>query len=1058
MDSKEDEKTSSDAAKSNASGSQDSDEEFSIDFSKVKKFFSSKEENDSSKTEVSEIKAKDREAHKRDDEAELSFDFSRIKNLFKSDDRKASSDDIAVDWSKISTFFKTYGIVLIVLIPIILSIYIRMQAGYLPMTDDWATNSVISSIRNNVRASIDQQYPNLPPANKDALVNTELQNVIKQNKQQIDQQIKATSDYIKSFFQDQNGKNYMPDIDPYYWFRYAKNIIDHGYPGDVLVNGKSYDTYQNAPNGRFVTGDMFHSYFLAYFYRFLHVFAPSLDLMRSIFYAPVFLSALSVLFVFLIGKKIAGTTGGFFAASMMAINSAFLGRTLFGHADNDGWVVLFPVLVTWLFILNIEMKNIWKLVILTVLAGFLTGLFTFAWSGWWYIFDFLLITTALTFIYLLLMHFNDIRKDFRFIYNNTSIRDIIIFALVYFVATAMFATMFSGWDQFRNSFLGPLSFPSIKSPVAGTSIWPNVLTTVAELNEGSINSIVNSVGGYFFFYIALIGLLLSISRREGLKRFDFWYNIGFAFYYAFFLYFVKAGTISSIFTIMAGIILPIALRMIFLIYHKDGTYEFKLSILLSLWIALTIFASIKGIRFTLLLAPAFSVAFGVALGRLYALSSRLLTKELKIYKTVANVMVIFLFLFVFYFGTTKAAIGYAGSDVPIVNDAWYNALTAIKQDSKPDAIITSWWDFGHHFKAIAERKVSFDGTTQTYPQAHWVGKLLMIDNESKSVGILRMMDCGVNDAYNVLYNLTNNDTHLSLKIINEIVGLDKKDAERKLKEYKFDDKSVKEVLAETHCTPAEAYFIASDDMVGKSGVWSHFGSWNFERADIWQNARKMPEQQAVAYMMKNFNYSKERAENVYSEVQAITSDSEANAWVAPWPGYAGTMDCSKNENGIFVCPKISVGKDNAGNNIQASFEIDMKKYDVAGMVGNTLIRANPVAFTTEDGIFKKQFEGNVFGLGFTIIPTSEDNVQVVMSSPQLVGSIFTRMFYMQGHGLKYFDLLTRQRGLTGTDIYVYKVDWEGKNQTFVESYVSNLENQTKGIEIALNSSEEGNNS
>ena len=57
-----------------------------------------------------------------------------------------------------------------------------------------------------------------------------------------------------------------------------------------------------------------------------------------------------------------------------------------------------------------------------------------------------------------------------------------------------------------------------------------------------------------------------------------------------------------------------------------------------------------------------------------------------------------------------------------------------------------------------------------------------------------------------------------------------------------------------------------------------------------------------------------------------------------------------------------------------------------------------------------------------------------MSSKELTGSMFTRMFYMQGHGLNTFKLVDHQRGLTGTDIYTYKVDWEGKKATIVPDF------------------------
>src|SRR3989344_3855189 len=276
-----------------------SDDEINIDFSKVKKIFKS---DDSHKAEK----------HNSKEDDEISIDFGKIKNFFKPEtgSNKASHDDINVDWGKFAAFCRKYGVIFLALIPIILSIYIRMQAGYLPITDEWAANSVISSIRSQVKSGIDQQYPNLPDANKNSLIDVQMQKTISQNKAQIDQQVAATSQYFKDFFQDSDGKNYMPDIDPYYWFRYVKNIVNHGYPGDEIRNGGEYDNHQVAPVGRPVPADRFHTYFLAYFYKALHIFVPGLTIMRSMFYYPVFVSAISVLLVFLIARDIGGNSAG----------------------------------------------------------------------------------------------------------------------------------------------------------------------------------------------------------------------------------------------------------------------------------------------------------------------------------------------------------------------------------------------------------------------------------------------------------------------------------------------------------------------------------------------------------------------------------------------------------------------------------------------------------------------------------------------------------------------------------------------------------------------------
>src|SRR5690606_12982097 len=117
----------------------------------------------------------------------------------------------------------------------------------------------------------------------------------------------------------------------------------------------------------------------------------------------------------------------------------------------------------------------------------------------------------------------------------------------------------------------------------------------------------------------------------------------------------------------------------------------------------------------------------------------------------------------------------AQNDVPIINDAWYNALTQIRDNSEEDAIITSWWDFGHHFKAISERSVTFDGTTQNTPQGHWVGRFLMTGDEQEAIGILRMLDCGATTA-NELIQAELGEPVDAVMLTKQIILLSREDA------------------------------------------------------------------------------------------------------------------------------------------------------------------------------------------------------------------------------------------------------------------------------------------
>ena len=102
-----------------------------------------------------------------------------------------------------------------------------------------------------------------------------------------------------------------------------------------------------------------------------------------------------------------------------------------------------------------------------------------------------------------------------------------------------------------------------------------------------------------------------------------------------------------------------------------------------------------------------------------------------------------------------------------MNDAWYESLIGIKNDCE-DGIITSWWDFGHWFVAVAERRVTFDGGNQG-ERIHWVGKSLITKNETTAIGLLRMLNCGQEEAPHILEKYLDDDTVKAIDILNKII-------------------------------------------------------------------------------------------------------------------------------------------------------------------------------------------------------------------------------------------------------------------------------------------------
>lgn len=1014
-ESKEEAKDSQVAVSNDATEIKKDDDEIAIDLSKIKNIFKKKEKSAAEKSGAASEKGGK-------EEDEISIDFSKIKNIkgiFKGRQSKTeheSEEDVSVDFKKISDFVIRYRALFLLLIPIFLSIFLRMQTAYLPMTDQWAANSVINSIRSQISSQISQQYPNLPQQNKDALINNELQKVLGEQKLVIDQQIYAGSQAIKSRLQDEFGQSYLPTIDPYYWLRFTKNIIKNGHPGDEIKNGKPYDNHMLAPTGRGMPFDIFLAYFTAYLFKFLSFFNPNLSLATVAFYVPVLISALTIIPIFFITKKIAGNFGGFIAATILAIHPSFLSRTMGGIFDTDGFNILFPLSIAWIFIEALEAKNVRNVAILSILAGLLIGIYSFTWGGWWYIFDFILVSTVLYMMYYSFVHRQELMRSFTSFTKQEAIRNSITFLGVFFIVSALSVSFFVSYEHFKKFYTNPTGFAKLKE-VGITTIWPNVFTTVAEQNPASLSHVVNQVGlgKIFFFLIALIGINLTL-KTKGRKNLFFFAGI-----LAWYLVIVMLN-VQNLNTFLILISIPIAIRGFIAIWESDTEIEIKYAILLILWFISTIYASTKGIRFTLLAVPPFAIGFGIALYHAYKYSSDWAAKALQINKLTSKtiaMIVLGLLLIPPYISSYDTATNFA----PDFNDAWAISLERIKEDSKPNAIINSWWDFGHWFKYWADRPVTFDGTSQNTPPAHWIGKVLLTGDEKLAIGILRMLDCGSREGFITISKYTKDGTE-AIDVLYEIMPLEREYAKKILVE-KFNEKWAEEILNKTHCEPPENYFITSEDMVGKSGVWAHFGSWSFDKALVYNILKKKEYSndldKSIKFLQERFNYSKNDAEKLFYEVQSIITSDQANSWIAPWPGYAGSAGCEKIGNLTLSCAisGIPLIANLSTNEIYAE---------------STTGRVHPklASFPTDQGITLKEYNESIItlqngrSLGVALVKDGESYNAVVMDS-DLTSSMFTRLFYQEGVGLRHFKKFSDETTLFGGRIIVWKVDWEGND-------------------------------
>jgi len=896
------------------------------------------------------IEKDEKELHEIEEKEEISINVKKIK------------DTLAFDqWVP---FIKKYGIIIAILIPIFLSTFFRMYPSYLPITDNWAQNSVYSSYRSQIETQINQQYPNLPTENKNVLINKEFQKILKSEKATIDQQIKQTSAYFKTKFQDGDGQTYLLAIDPYIWYGQARNYLEYGHLGDKIVDGKSIYSLRNGRFGR-ETRKQFHPILEVIVFKIGNFFNKNFSLLRAAFLMPVLIIGLSIIPVFFIAKRFGGITGGLFAGIILALNTALLGRTPAGFSDTDPYNILFPLFIAWAFIEAFEAKETKKTIILGAICAFLAGIYSLFWGGWWYVIDFILATIGLYFIYQLIINRKTIKKGIKDILSIENIKKSVIIGLIIFIGSMTSVLMFTGPDDATMIFGGVSRIVNLKD-VAEVTLWPNVLTTVAEFNEIPVDQIVSQMGGNILFFLAVIGILLTIIGRD-----------------------------------------------------EHGKKDVKYAIFLTVWFIGTTYGFSKAMRFAILMVPAFAIAFGIGMGMIYRYIGNSAAKELNINKKIASTLLILIMLLIVGItpipvtstrlpfcshGLCQSAHSIALNEIPSMSDAWYDSLIGIKEDSE-DAIITSWWDFGHWFVNVAERRVTFDGADQG-ERIHWVGKSLLTDDEKTNIGILRMLNCGQEKAPHVLEEHLDGDTVKAIDILNKIILLEKEEAKKYLSEQGLKEKEIESILEVTHCEDLiDQYYITSEDMIGKAAVWAHFGSWDFNKAKMWQTINGKKYKEGTTILQEEFNLTPEKADQFYYEIQETIADR----WISPWPNYMSGEDRCNKESDILRCNNGAI--------------INLTTMDTHFNTPNGIRKPASLVYPTKLDLEEKRYEENTEPVS-VILMKNNNEYRSILSDPKLAKSIFTRLFFFDGLGSEHYSLLSEKNTINNQKIQVWKVDWE----------------------------------
>ncbi|MFA5089879.1 MAG: STT3 domain-containing protein [Candidatus Omnitrophota bacterium] len=839
---------------------------------------------------------------------------------------------------------------LLLFIAVGVSVFFRLGTAYLPGLHDAAKEGVSVSFIHDARKAMEEKFSEFSPRVKARLA-AEMVSVLDRDKNKaFSEAIRNKENEMRSEFQNESGETFLLEIDSYHWMRLVRNLIQYGRVGDTVINGRQYDTLMLAPIGM-EAGVSLHKnlqvYLNYYIFKAQKALRADIPLARLLFYMPIAVTCAVLIAVFLFGLSIETSRiniCGVIAALTLGLSPIFLQRSLAGWLDTDPYILLFSLSAAWTFYLSLkEGISLKKRLSFVFISGLIIGLFSFTWNGWWYIFD--LILLAAVFHTLNLYSVRQGRQT-----DSWKLAPWFALAL-FFLSSFIFVGLLCGVETFTRFIFEPLRIALAKGYLKG-HFWPNTFLTVQELRPANIKEVINNCGGWFVFLPALFSLFFMLLDKK----------------------------------------------------QKDYRQRQFIVFLFVFWIMAVSLASIKAVRFSLLLAVPISISFGVLMERIIIFLEARIGRLFK-FTRIKEVLLFVSFYLLVSFLSDRAFL--LRNALPLMNRHWWALLEEVRVKTPKEAILNSWWDYGHWFKAVAERRVLFDGATQDTPVAYWMGRALLTDSEVEAAGILRMLNSGSNKAFEKLNGL-GIDKLTCLKILNDIITRSEPEARRILSGY-ITDSDAGEIIRYTH-RPQPAYFIVEPSLISKMRPISFLGSWDFQKALIYQEFRELDKADFIDYLVKELHYDKDEAVKIHGKLIFLNKE-DSLSWISSYSHYYHESFSWRKEgrflffdNGFLV--DLSLNRIYFWDGQQSSWRIPGCLYSIEGDRWHETLQP------------KADME-----LGVLLIK-DKNQYKIVSLDRRLTKSMLTRLYYLKGRGLRYFKpFIVKELGPGKGKIIVYEINW-----------------------------------
>ncbi len=924
-----------------------------------------------------------------------------------------SLEDVRSFLRRAASFYKQHEHLILaaalLCVVVVISLSALLKNNDLPLVKEFAENS----LKRGIMPQLLQKYSNLPQKEQNVYAAAEFEKIKKNADYR--NSLKGVEKMIQDGVRDPAGIPHFFDADSYLWFYKSSNVVTYGHVGNEKreKDGRlwSYDTLLLAPVGDFVAPNLF-PYLVAYAYLFLSFFS-SLTLKAVLFYSSVFFGVLAVIIVFLvIWRRTESSIAAFAGALLLGINHRFIERSQVGVADTDGLSILFPLL---LFLLLSELENstlkLKKALLLGTGAGVLMAAYALTWGGWWVFFNAFLLVIPAYFGYRVLRALRAKERLALFVRDTSVVHHLFFFLLLFLVSFGLIVVFLDASYFFRAPLVFIKTLGDFGTATGVSSgLWPNVYLTVSELRDASLAKILGSIGGTAMFVFALLGILLYFgkkayaSRQQTIRTLFAVVLTG--------LYYALVLSTTSFFSKKTFILLlgmPLVFLVVWSLKKKRGCVVAG-GAFLAFWLIGMLYVSFQAVRFIYVLMPAVALGTGFFVAWLQSYLPRFgrwLNLPQRIFPVIFFVIIL---LMVTMPESSNAARGI----MPLFFDTWTNTLLSIESETASDAIVVAWWDWGQTIKAMANRRVIFDGGTQNRPQAHWVARVLFTTDENEAVGILRMLACNGNSAYEHL-NAELNDQVKTTSLLSRAVAAGKKTGLTLLRAASVSNETVLLLEKDLYCQPPETYLIVSSEILDKVTPINMIGSWDFEKAQIWKKTRGMSYPDIILYLTDTMNYTPENASNIADQMERVHNDHDASIeFISSFIAVSPLTQCGEKPP-IAAC---------TGSGVEVRLNMETEEVNVTGLSPD-----NELGFAAwnQDGQVKtrayprtQEDERNQVAIVFK----TGEMPMVYLANPPFERSMLVRLLLFEGLDTPHFSQVYKQVAMFQPVVITYKVVWE----------------------------------